>query len=298
MSGFPMQARRNSIFDPVHSQPPANLDDVRGKYAQSRGTASPTKSVYEDYIKTVWVAPNEATMVFEVGRRLLKDYPNEDYYRVFNQVFTGFPKDAGFNNGLSAPQPDFVEGLEMEQFRPFPIDDQIDGAILYQDDPNSVTLSHLAGEWKGRGKGMEEARLQSAYDGAALVYGRSQALDSIGKPHLAGHAKVTTFTTDGTTLNFFAHYAAPSEDGTPEYHHYPIASTNLKNSHQEFKQGYRQLRNAQDYAKEESYELRDQIKEFWKARKSHPGPPPPIEDEDGYQVIEHEPAYQPTPPTA
>lgn len=28
-----------------------------------------------------------------------------------------------------------------------------------------------------------------------------------------------TFTTDGTNLNFFAHYAAPSEDdGTLQYH--------------------------------------------------------------------------------
>lgn len=73
-------------------------------------------------------------------------------------------------------------------------------------------------EWKGRGIDMEEARLQSAYDEAALVYTRNQALSSVGKPDPAGHAGVMTFTTDGTNINFFAYYAAPSENGTLKYH--------------------------------------------------------------------------------
>jgi len=34
---------------------------------------------------------------------------------------------------------------------------------------------------------MEEARLQGAYDGAALVYTRNQALSSVGKADPAGH---------------------------------------------------------------------------------------------------------------
>ena len=79
MSGFAMQARRNGILGPLHSKPPANLDDIHKRHAQYRGTASPTESMYEDYVKTVGIAPNEATMVFEVGGRLLKKYPNEGY---------------------------------------------------------------------------------------------------------------------------------------------------------------------------------------------------------------------------
>jgi hypothetical protein len=68
---------------------------------------------------------------------------------------------------------------------------------------------------------MEEAKLQSAYDGAALVYARDQALSLVGKPDPVGHAEITTFTTDGTNINFFAHYATPSEDDTLKYHQYP-----------------------------------------------------------------------------
>jgi hypothetical protein len=148
---------------------------------------------------------------------------SEGYERVFNQAFTGFPKDVGFNNGLPAPQPDFVEGLEMPDYNPFPVDEHISGTVIYKDDPCSLTLPHLAGEWKGRGKDMDEARLQSAYDGAALVYERNQALSYLGKRDSPGHTEVTTFTTNGTNLDLYAHYAALSEDGTLKYHQYPVS---------------------------------------------------------------------------
>jgi len=84
-------------------------------------------------------------MVVETSK-LLKEYDDEGYKRAFNQQFTGFPKNVGFNNGLSAPQPDFVEGLEMEEFRPFPVNKHISGSVLYKDNTRSVTLPHIAGE--------------------------------------------------------------------------------------------------------------------------------------------------------
>lgn len=149
---------------------------------------------------------------------------------------------------------------------------------------------------------MDEARLQSSYNGAALLYARNQALSYLGKPDRDGHAKVTTFTTDGTNLNMYAHYAAPSEDGTLEYHQYPIKSANLIDSYEGFKEGRRWVRNAQDHAKEQSYALRDQLKEHWKQCRGglHPiaeGAPLPgaegifeatngDEDEAGYEVVE------------
>ncbi|KAK3369500.1 hypothetical protein B0T24DRAFT_596237 [Lasiosphaeria ovina] len=89
---------------------------------------------------------------------------------------------------------------------------------------------------------------------------------------------------------------------TLEYHQNPITSTNLKNSFEEFERARRQLRNSQDDAREESHELRDQLKEYWKGRKPQPAPLPPIEDEDDYEVIEQQPeeqpTYQPTPSTS
>ncbi|KUI64371.1 hypothetical protein VM1G_11174 [Cytospora mali] len=216
-SGFALLAHKNGILEPRLSKPPNNLEHIRKQLARSRKNASLPESVYERYVNKVEVAPNEATMVVEMSGKLLKEYDDKGYHR----AFTGFPKDVDFNNGLSAPQPDFVEGLETQEHEPCPVDEHVSGAVLYKDDPYSVTLPHIAGEWKGRGKDMEEARLRNGYDGAALVYGRSQTLDTMGKPYLAargGHAKVTTFTTDGTSLDFYAHHAASSDGGTLKYH--------------------------------------------------------------------------------
>lgn len=263
-SGFAIQAYKNGILDPLSSKPPTNLQDIRERYVQPRRTASPTESVYEDYVNTVGSAPNKATMVFEVGGQLLKKYDDKGYQRVFNQAFTGFPKDVGFNKGLSAPQPDFIEGLRMQEYRPFPVDEEVSGAVLYKDNPRSLTLPHLAGEWKGPGKDMAETKLQSAFDGAALVYARNQALAYLGKSDPQGHAKVTTFTTDGSNLNLYTHYTALSEDGTLEYHQYPVRSTNLVDSYQGLKDGRRGVRNEQDHAFQQSCALRDQLKEHWK----------------------------------
>ncbi|KAF4513344.1 hypothetical protein G6O67_000623 [Ophiocordyceps sinensis] len=267
-SGFAIQAHKNGILGPLYSKPPTNLGDIRKRHARSRATASPPESRFKRYARTIGGAVNEATMVVEVSGRLLKEYDDDGYKRAFNQAFTGFPNDVGFNNGLSAPQPDFAEGLEMQQFDPFPVDENVTGAVLYKDSPDSLTLPHLAGEWKGRGKDMIEARLQSAYAGAALVYVRNQALSYLGKPDPPGYAEVTTFTTDGTNLNFFAHYAAPSEDnGTLKYHQYQYASANVKDTYQGHKDGYKGIRNEQDYSRDQSCALRDQLKEHWKQRR-------------------------------
>jgi hypothetical protein len=267
MPGFAIQAYKNGILDPLGSKRPTNFKDIRTRYAQSRGTASPTESIYEDYVDTIGYAPNKATMVVEVDRQLLKSYPREDYNRAFNQAFTAFPKDAGFNNGLPAPQPGFIEGPEMPAYCPFPIDEYIKGAVIYEDKPYLITLPHIDGEWKGGGQNMGKARLQSAYNGAALVYARNKALSYLDKSDPPGHAEGTTFTTDGTTLNLFAHYTAVSVDGRLEYHQYPVRSINLTDSRQALRDGRRGLRNEQDYARKQSYALRDQLKEHWQKHR-------------------------------
>lgn len=83
-----------------------------------------------------------------MSRKLLKEYDEAGYHQEFNRPFTHIPPNAGYNNGLSAPQPDFVEGLEIEEYYPFPIDEYVPGlgAPLYKDDPFSITLPHIAGE--------------------------------------------------------------------------------------------------------------------------------------------------------
>lgn len=104
-TSFTIQARKNGILDPISSRPPKNLEEIRERLAAPRETASPPESVYEDYAYIVEWAINEATMVGDT-LPLLKIYPREPYQRALNRIFTAFPKDMGFNNGLFTPQPD------------------------------------------------------------------------------------------------------------------------------------------------------------------------------------------------
>lgn len=261
--GFALKASKNGILSHMRSKAPANLEDIRRRYAESCTSVSPTESVYERYVKTVDNAQNESTMLHKTSHALLKEY-DDGYNQAINQAFTNFPKDVGFNNCLSAPKPDFIEGLAMKEFGPFPISEYVNGAVLHRDDPNSLTLPHLAGEWKMFGKSMKEAAEQSAYDGAALVYARNEALSYLGRSDPPGHAEIMTFATDGTSLKTFAHYRAASENGTVEYHQYPVASVFPTDSRQALKYCQRALRNMQDYARKQSYALRDALIEHWK----------------------------------
>lgn len=69
-------------------------------------------SEYDKYVRTLPKAFNELARGNKVGRKLQKLYDDEESYQpAFNQPFTEFPKDIGFNNGLSPPQPSFVGAL-------------------------------------------------------------------------------------------------------------------------------------------------------------------------------------------
>jgi hypothetical protein len=202
--------------------------------------------------------------------QLLKEYETTDsgYSKVYNHPFNAFPKNVGFNNGLSAAQPDMVEGLDMPEFDPFPVRQQLGGAAVLTSGSNATTLPHLAGEWKGPGKDMIEAQTQAAYDGACMVYGREQARSFLESPDPDGHAFVSTFTTDGTTLNTYAHYSSQSGDQV-KYHQFPTSSSFLISSYEDFKKSRERLRNEQDYAKETSEKLRDELNEKWLASQQY-----------------------------
>jgi hypothetical protein len=269
-SGFQDIAFDNGILNPVNSKPPADLDYMQDDANRTRDTESPSESEYQKYVYKIQTARNEQTVLLQTSQ-LLKEYDGADsgYSKVYNHPFNTFPKNVGFNDGLSAAQPDMVEGLDMPEFDPFPVRQQLGGAAVVTSGSNATTLSHLAGEWKGPGKDMVEAQTQAAYDGATLVYGRNKARTFLGRPDPAGHSFVSTFTTDGTTVNTFAHYSSEA-NGQIKYHQYPITSTLLTSSFENFKTGRRQLRNTQDRAKNAAYTLRDELIEKWSENHQSP----------------------------
>lgn len=172
----------------------------------------------------------------------------------------------GFNNGLSAAQPGLIEGLEIPQFKPFPIYKQLGGAAIPHIAPHSIALPHFAGDWNGPAKGTALAELQAAYAGASMVYGRDAARMVLEDPDPAGDAHVVTFTSDGEHIDTFANYCLETE-GRVLYYHFPITSTPITVSYDDFRRARRQLRNLQDYAKEASEALRDELKDKWSSTR-------------------------------
>ncbi|KAJ8063114.1 hypothetical protein OCU04_008356 [Sclerotinia nivalis] len=225
---FPDIAFQNGILNPICSKPPVNLKSRQERIDRSRSTASPSESDYRHFASAIRRAPNEASVLVETATRLLKRFDDPGYQRSYNQAFTNFPKNVGFNNDLSAAQPDMVEGLDMPEFDPFPVREQLGGAATVYSGLQATTLPHLAGEWKGPGKDMILAQTQAGYDGACMVYGRNEARSFLESPDPAGHAFVSTFTTDGTTLNIFDHYLSESQ-GQIKYHQYPTSNSFLIN---------------------------------------------------------------------
>ncbi|KAI0870591.1 hypothetical protein GGS24DRAFT_492877 [Hypoxylon argillaceum] len=287
-SGFAVRIRSNGVV--VEStQPPTNLEDLRAMLLRPRSSDSATESDFVRFSKKSKRATNESTLMTSTIWMLLKEYGSDDlseddpYISAISQQFTCFPENVGFNLNCSAPQPDFAEGLIPDEFMPFPVE-AVSGALLYADNVFSLVLAHIAGEWKGTRKNTRQAYQQCAYTGAALVYARTQALNYLGEKDSSHDAKVITFAINGDSVDIFAHYASRANNGTLKYHQYLIKSGHLRESYATFRACRDMLRNAQDFAKEQSESLRDKL-------KKHGNNPPKlvtveIEDEEHFRLSE------------
>lgn len=267
-------AFQNGILLSGESKAPTNLNDIRIRHARRRESINASESRFNAYARKVGHAPNEMTVGRLVDTHLLKDYNDDDndgqrYDLVVNQQLKSLPRNSGLNNNLPAPQPTILQGLIETEFAPFPIHEYVPGAVYDPSNCRSVTLPHFSGDLKRQGGDVTKlAAQQSAYNGATHVLARNRALSYLGRPDPAGHAEVTTFTADGTVMNFFAHYAAPSGlDGSTQYHQFKYASVDLTISHSTYSDGRRGLRNAQDRAKESSTALKDGLIEKYQQQK-------------------------------
>lgn len=267
---FAQLAEINGVLYELESEPPANIVDLRSRLDQNATPSS--KSAYDDYDDydyAVTSAENEQTILHLTITNLLKGY-GDKYRTTLGHLFTAFPEEVGFNNGLSQPRPDIFQGFAKGAFRPFPIMTELGGAAVVIDNAmNSIALSHFVGEIKGPGKDLTRAETECAYDAAALVYGRNQALQYLGESDPSRHAAVLSFATDGTRLYLYAHYSAVAEYGDAiEYHQCHISSMVITSSQKDYDKARRWLQNAQDYAKEAADDLRRRLVEHWNVKQN------------------------------
>jgi hypothetical protein len=255
---FQKIAAKNGILVPMESTEPNNFDEIWNRLNRPRQSASPDAAAYREYLFDAATAGNEDTVKQAVIGHL-KKYNDGSYRSAYNQQFTEYPDNVGFNDGLSAPKPDLVQGINLQAFDSYPVVEQLGGSAVPTPDPYAITLAHMTGEFMRPGGDLIQARDQAAYAGACLVYGRNAARESIGRTDPPNTAHIGSFISDGTHITTFAHYATKDASGKTVYHQWPVTDTNIQLSHQNFKIGRRQVRNLQDWTRENSYLLKEEL---------------------------------------
>lgn len=95
-------------------------------------------------------------------------------------------------------------------------------------------------------------------------------MKSIGKADPRRHAAVATLVTDGIAWHIYAHYEDKNEKTKKKvYQQFPVASGTL-DSYQGFQQGYRVLRNTQDFARRQSTKLLHDLNQHYDSLSTVP----------------------------
>jgi hypothetical protein len=210
-------AVKNGVLIPMQSNEPNNFSEIYNYFNRPRESVSPDVADYKEYLYDAVTADNEDT-VRQAVLAQLKKYKDEGYRSAYNQQFTEYPSDVGFNNGLSTPKPDLIQGISLEAFELYPVKDRLGGSAVPTPSLFPITLAHMAREFKRSGGDLIQARGQAAYDAACLVYGRNIARELIGRADPPDTAHVGNFISDGTHLTTFTHYATKDVSGKIVYH--------------------------------------------------------------------------------
>lgn len=260
---FENRALLNGILDVERSTDQQVADAyAKERLTSSRESASPTQSQYDTFANRILEVSNDRGTIAVYSKYVFEDTEDHHfdigYRRKEGKAWTEIPQNIGFNSGLPAPKPDMIEGYSRNSF-PSTID-HIKASRLVSDDPKYVALPHMAVEYRVREKSLHEAQTKAGYNGAAMVYGRNEALKFIGKSDPPRQPVILTATATGQKWNVYGHYSHLNDgSGREEYYQCRMAGGSMENL-EEYKHGRKVLRNMQDFAREQSSALRDSIR--------------------------------------
>ncbi|KAK5651279.1 hypothetical protein OQA88_12623 [Cercophora sp. LCS_1] len=264
-SAFEQHAYENGILDPIASRPPHGLNTIRNCVTQRRTNTQPSERIHQAYCNKVSRSFNEGSASHLIQTRIMREYNDPQYNRVHGRAITQIPKQ-DFNNNLSDPRPDVLEGLCTEV-----LPDHLHDNALHK--KKSLSFYHFTAEFKHDDGNLHQATVQAAYNGAVLVNARDRALtkarqDSIVAATVidkaAKEAAVLTCVTNGKVAEVYTHH---SEGG--QYHQNLVACGSLLDYPN---RGRELIRNTQDYTQSKSYELanllgadleEEEEEEFW-----------------------------------
>ena len=245
----------NGILNRFDSIDPVNFDKVRTRLKQSRNSPDPDLQEFKDFCKRTQLSQNEQGVAQAVMPFLYRR-TGEGYIQVYDQKFTMFPSNGGFNNGLSPAKPGFIEAYVANTFKPYPLIRRLGGSAVPVPGRRPIALAHIAGEFKRLSGDMECAMCQVAYDAATLIYARNQACLAINKPDETKIACVGTFVLNGDQVYIVVYYLTKYAFGQTIYYHCPIFSDNFLLNYASFTLTYKHLQNLQEWAMENIMSLK------------------------------------------
>ena len=260
-------AEENGILDRFDSIDPVNFDKVRARLEQSRNSPDPGLQELKDFRKRIQLSQNKQG-VAQAVMPLLCRRTGEGYTQIYDQKFTMFPSNVGFNDGLSPAKPDFIEAYVANAFKPYPLIRRLGGSAVPVPGGRPIALAHIAGDFKRLSGDMECAMCQAAYDAATLIYGRNQACLAMGKHDEAKVACVGTFVSNGDQVHISVHYATNHTLGKTVYHHCPIFSDNFLLNHESSTLTRKHLRNLQEWAMENATSLKTDLIAHYEASQA------------------------------
>lgn len=216
--GFRQALRKNRVLDQMGDQftDLPDQDEIEARLNAPRGSPSPTVSFYKLFAAIADPDDNEASIInvldcYVLQRPSLDDNLIKEQYRAkVKRQWTDYPKDVGFNNGLSAPKPTYVEGYASSEFPPNMVEIGSTTTLL-RDGHRFPVLPHFVMEARAPGEDMNQAETRAQYDGAAMAFCRNEVLEYLQKPDPPETAKVGSVVADGRSYDISLHYAQKDE---------------------------------------------------------------------------------------
>lgn len=254
-------ARQNGILDDEPDTTPRNLDDILDFIDNERLTPGLTDPEFKRFRDIIRTAPNERSVAWHMNDLLAKR-EGPTYVQQLDVPFARLPKGLGFNQGMSEPVPDFIEGFLRTSFACDDVLETLGPSVDPTGADFSIPLAHLVGEFKRVGGDVVCGSRQVAYDAACLVFGRDRAmelLDSVDEPDTA---YVAGFVCSGDRVRLSVHWSTYDGSGKKIYRQHELFDEAMLSTPEKFRLARRKIRNLQDWAMQNADLCRTMMREF------------------------------------
>ncbi|KAI4213151.1 MAG: hypothetical protein LQ351_004305 [Letrouitia transgressa] len=259
---FGVQLTKNGIlYGRVKTKKPKDINTVKEYLENDRQSISPDEEAYNRYVEQVEWGDNELSMQSNTWPLLAKQPGcTDDAGYTANYNFQWTEVATPLTYGLSDAKPDISESYRWDQY-PIEACEALGGSLI----PTQYggAMPTLCVEWKGPDGTMLSAEKQCAYNGALMVEAAGHIHEYMMKDlaDFLHKTQALTLALNGEDVHLYSNHVIV-KGSSFEYHQYPLHIYKPRNSLNDFKETYRSIRNAQDWARHRATRTKDDLHAF------------------------------------